>query len=207
MRTLCITNLLSNLSFSVVQNNEIIVDLFLATQNQISNLSYVLEFINNQIKLEEIDRVFVTNGPGYFTTVRISCIVAQTISFLLKKELTFTDNFKALKNINKFLFEETNVIPVVKIASHRYRFKINNPNNDSDNYYSEASEIRELINIYNKERKKIIFNDFSIKELEILENEKVEFRDLSKIFRAGLVYLSSIQNLSISNDYNIRINY
>lgn len=190
-----------------MQNNEIIVDLFLATQNQISNLSYVLEFINNQIKLEEIDRVFVTNGPGYFTTVRISCIVAQTISFLLKKELTFTDNFKALKNINKFLFEETNVIPVVKIASHRYRFKINNPNNDSDNYYSEASEIRELINIYNKERKKIIFNDFSIKELEILENEKVEFRDLSKIFRAGLVYLSSIQNLSISNDYNIRINY
>ncbi|MCS6955554.1 MAG: hypothetical protein NZM44_04295, partial [Candidatus Calescibacterium sp.] len=159
------------------------------------------------VKLEEIDRVFVTNGPGYFTTVRTSCIVAQTISFFLKKELTFIDNFKALKNINKFLFKETNVIPVVKIASHRYRFKINNPNNNSNNYHSEASEIRELINVYHKENKKIIFNDFSIKELEILEDEKVEFRDLSKIFRAGLVYMSSTQNLSISNDYNIKINY
>ncbi len=39
------------------------------------------------IPLSNIDRIYVVNGPGSFTGVRIGCSVAKTIAWALKKEI------------------------------------------------------------------------------------------------------------------------
>lgn len=200
MKVLCIANILSSLSFSIVEENDIFLDLFVSTRDQIKNLSHVFNFINSQINIESIDRVFVTNGPGYFTTLRIGCTIAQTISFILSKELTYVDNFKACENISKKFSDGNALISVIKIASRRYRFKIN----QSDH---ETSNIEEIIQISKQRNYVIVSSDLNTREIEFLEREKVRYRDLSKIFRAGLVYLTSINDLELAKESYIKIKY
>lgn len=200
MKVLCITNILSSLSFSVVEGDDIFLDVFVSTRDQIKNLSYIFDFINSQINLEDIGRVFVTNGPGYFTTLRIGCVIAQTISFILSKELTYIDNFRACENVNRIFSDDSPTIPVIKIASKRYRFKL---------YQSdyETSNLEEIIQISKNKNYRIISSDLDTDEIELIKNGKVKYTDLSKIFRAGIVYLSSIDNLEFAKEYLIKIKY
>lgn len=225
MKTLCFTNILSNLSVSIIEENDEkfnnLFDFYFHDSNQIRNIPFILETIKKVEKVENIDNVFVTTGPGYFTTIRITCLIAQTISFLLKKQLLFIDSFESLKNVYIFFYknlclqnqksnqeienQSQKLIPskqmcLIKIASKRYRIKYNQID-------LETTSLEEIINLAKMENIKIIFNDLTLQEIELLKKEKVDFVDLSNIYRAGIVYISSKENLKKSLDYNLKINY
>ncbi|MFN4219929.1 MAG: hypothetical protein ACK4GJ_03285 [bacterium] len=211
MKILCFTNILAGLSVSIVEEDKEkfnnLLDFYTSDGNQIKNIPFILETVKKVEKIENIDSIFVTTGPGYFTTIRITCLIAQTISFLLKKELLFIDSFSALKNVFNFVYKNFNGKPIpneqiylIKIASKRYRLK----HNEID---LEITSLEEVTNLAKKENIKIIFNNLNQKEIEFFKKEKVDFVDLSNIYRAGTVYLSSKDDLKKSPDYNLKINY
>ena len=54
-------------------------------------------FRENKIKLEDVERIFINQGPGKFSSLRISISIAKAIS--LSKNITLTGfNSKLVKN-------------------------------------------------------------------------------------------------------------
>ncbi|MFN3477884.1 MAG: hypothetical protein ACK4ZM_00760 [bacterium] len=211
MKILCFTNILAGLSVSIVEEDEEkfnnLFDFYISDGNQIKNIPFILETVKKVEKIENIDSIFVTTGPGYFTTIRITSLITQIISFLLKKELLFTDSFSALKNVFNFVYKNFNQKPIsneqiylIKIASKRYRLK----HNEID---LEITSLEEVTNLAKKGNIKIIFSHLNQREIEFFKKEKVDFVDLSNIYKAGMVYLSSKDDLKKSPDYNLKISY
>lgn len=197
MIVLAFSNISNNLSVSLIDKDKLLLDFFIGMQNQLIMISLIFEGIKKVIDKEKIDRVFVTNGPGYYTTTRITCLIAQITAFTLKKELFFIDNFKALKNICFYIFGNQNTLPVIKIASHRYRTEGS----------IETTNLQEIINLAQKEKKDIIFTDFSEKEKEMLRESGVSFYDFSHIYRSSLAYIYSKNDLKKSENYEIEVVY
>ncbi|RJQ25625.1 hypothetical protein C4577_05270 [Candidatus Parcubacteria bacterium] len=53
-----------------------------------STLSLIKEALNQiNIKIEDIDKIYVNQGPGSFTGLRIGLSIANTVSFLLLKKV------------------------------------------------------------------------------------------------------------------------
>lgn len=68
-------------------------ELYLSVEENDNNLSEKLlptikkVFNSVNLSLSKIDRIYIVNGPGSFTGVRIACTVAKTIAWALKKEI------------------------------------------------------------------------------------------------------------------------
>lgn len=90
MRTLLIDTTTSNITVSIVENDKV---LYQHNENIISNMSSkILPIIDRglnslKLKLDDIDKIFVVNGPGSFTGIRVGVTVAKTIAWALKKEI------------------------------------------------------------------------------------------------------------------------
>lgn len=44
-------------------------------------------FDSTSISIKDVERIYVVNGPGSFTGIRIGCTVAKTMAWTLKKEI------------------------------------------------------------------------------------------------------------------------
>lgn len=90
MIMLLIDTTTSNITVSIVKDQKI---LYNYTENIISDMSSkILPIINNglnqlNLKLNDIDKIFVVNGPGSFTGIRVGVTVAKTIAWALKKDV------------------------------------------------------------------------------------------------------------------------
>lgn len=90
MRSLLIDTTTSNIIVSIIEDNNI---LFEYKETIISDMSSkILPIISNglnsiNLKLKDIDKIFVSNGPGSFTGIRVGVTVAKTIAWALKKEI------------------------------------------------------------------------------------------------------------------------
>ena len=90
MRSLLIDTTTSNIIVSIIEDNNI---LFEYKETIISDMSSkILPIISNglnsiNLKLKDIDKIFVSNGPGSFTGIRVGITVAKTIAWALKKEI------------------------------------------------------------------------------------------------------------------------
>ncbi len=201
MKVLALTSTSMFLSLSIIndsaENIFTYLELKIINNNQIMLIDKVINTIKNFVRIEDIERIFVTNGPGYFTTIRISCLIAQTISFILKKELTFIDNFKALKNIYNYFFNDLESIYAIKIASNRFKYDL----------LSQPVTLEELIKLSKKANKKIVFYDMNYQQIEKLKSNQTNYQDLSDIFNSSIIYLTSKNDLQVSYDYNIKIVY
>lgn len=90
MKSLLIDTTTSNIIVSIIEDNNI---LFEYKETIISDMSSkILPIISNglnsiNLKLKDIDKIFVSNGPGSFTGIRVGVTVAKTIAWALKKEI------------------------------------------------------------------------------------------------------------------------
>ena len=90
MISLLIDTSSSNLTVSIINNEEI---LFKYQETILSDMSSkLLPIIDSGLKelnltLNNIDKIFVVNGPGSFTGIRVGVTVAKTIAWALKKDI------------------------------------------------------------------------------------------------------------------------
>lgn len=90
MRILLIDTSTSNLTVSIIENNEV---LYNYKEKIITDMSSkIMPIIDSGLKLlnlnvSDIDKVFVVNGPGSFTGIRVGVTVAKTIAWALKKDI------------------------------------------------------------------------------------------------------------------------
>jgi len=90
MISLLIDTSTSNLTVSIINNQNI---LYKYQESILSDMSSkILPIIDSGLnklnfKLNDIDRIFVVNGPGSFTGIRVGVTVAKTIAWALKKDI------------------------------------------------------------------------------------------------------------------------
>ncbi|MBR6690378.1 MAG: tRNA (adenosine(37)-N6)-threonylcarbamoyltransferase complex dimerization subunit type 1 TsaB [Bacilli bacterium] len=90
MISLLIDTTTSNITLSIIKDDKI---LYKYQENILSDMSSkVLPIIDNgltelELKLEDIDKIFIVNGPGSFTGIRVGVTVAKTIAWALKKNI------------------------------------------------------------------------------------------------------------------------
>lgn len=90
MRSLLIDTTSSFITIAIVEDNNI---LYFYHENIIKDMSSKIipiidnGFSNLDFKINDIDKIFVANGPGSFTGIRVGVTVAKTIAWALKKEI------------------------------------------------------------------------------------------------------------------------
>jgi len=90
MKYLLIDTSSSNITVSIIENNNI---LYKYHEKIISDMSSRIMpiidegFNNTNFSLKDIDKIFVVNGPGSFTGIRVGVTIAKTIAWALKKEI------------------------------------------------------------------------------------------------------------------------
>ena len=90
MINLLIDTSTSNLTVSIIEEQNI---LYKYQETILSDMaSKLLPIIDNGLKqlnltLKDIDKIFVVNGPGSFTGIRVGVTVAKTIAWTLKKDI------------------------------------------------------------------------------------------------------------------------
>lgn len=90
MRCLLLDTSSSHILISVIDNDEVIYEYKKSIESDLA--SKILVLIDSglkacNIKIDDIDRIFVTNGPGSFTGVRIGVTVAKNIAWALDKDV------------------------------------------------------------------------------------------------------------------------
>ena len=90
MRLLLIDTTTSNIIVSIVENDKVIYEY---RDKILSDMSAkILPIIKDGLdslnwQLEDIDKIFIVNGPGSFTGIRVGVTVAKTIAWALKKDI------------------------------------------------------------------------------------------------------------------------
>ena len=103
MINLLIDTSTSNLTVSIINNQEII---YKYQETILSDMSSkLLPIIDNglkeqNLKLENIDKIFVVNGPGSFTGIRVGVTVAKTIAWALKKDIIPISSLELIATTN-----------------------------------------------------------------------------------------------------------
>lgn len=103
MISLLIDTSTSNLTVSIMNNKEV---LYKYQETILSDMSSkLLPIIDNglkehNLKLENIDKIFVVNGPGSFTGIRVGVTVAKTIAWALKKDIIPLSSLELIATTN-----------------------------------------------------------------------------------------------------------
>ena len=103
MISLLIDTSTSNLTVSIINNEEV---LYKYQETILSDMSSkLLPIIDNglkehNLKLENIDKIFVVSGPGSFTGIRVGVTVAKTIAWALKKDIIPLSSLELIATTN-----------------------------------------------------------------------------------------------------------
>ena len=181
-----------NKTFSkVLQSDKFINDLM---------VKYILDFIaENDLKFEDLSKIFVNQGPGSFSGLRTSLAIAKGISISRNIKLYGYDNFRW--SCAKFYNKKDIIYSLIKIREKYFVQKFDK----KLNVILQPKEIaeKEIIENYNNEFKVIpknISNQFNkkilkLKNLNIVElnHKELEFLHLQGLLNEDLIkplYLS-----------------
>lgn len=103
MISLLIDTTTSNLMVSIIKDQDV---LYKYQENILSDMSSkLLPIIDSglkqlNLKLNDIDKIFVVNGPGSFTGIRVGVTVAKTIAWSLKKDIIALSSLELMSTTN-----------------------------------------------------------------------------------------------------------
>ena len=182
----------STLMLSIVKDNEIVDTLTLesAREHSVYAVEKLKEIIEkNNLTPNDIDKIFVVNGPGSFTGIRIAITIAKTYAYALNKE----------------------IVPVSSLKMKILGFS------DYDNYVSIMKDKKEMsfIGIYDNDYNTIFEGLISEGEIEeriseLKGNNKIIRYESDDVDRKDLDILSIVKyynNVPTINPHNVNPNY
>jgi tRNA threonylcarbamoyladenosine biosynthesis protein TsaB len=155
-------------SFNVIDHEEVL------TKNNLTDL--MVELIDNKMKLHnkklsDISSVYLVDGPGSFTGVRVSTVLAKTICitnyanlyscssnyFQTKSDKKFISVIDARANKKYLLIKNKYNSEKIKIVTNDNILEIvqNNPKHDFYNYYDTNFILQNIKSITAKKFKKV----------------------------------------------------
>lgn len=117
MRILYIDTTTTYLYTGVVEDNKLLSEIKKEYKKDLSsvtlkNISDMLDSIH--LKINDIDKIMVVNGPGSFTGIRIGVTLAKTLAYSLKKKIITISSLEAMA-----LSSKKNVITIPIIDARR----------------------------------------------------------------------------------------
>ena len=101
MISLFISTATKRLLVSIIKDNEVIYSFNEYNDNTLSErIMPVIDdaFNKSNITANDIDRIYVVNGPGSFTGIRVGITIAKTIAWVLKKEIFTISSLELLSS-------------------------------------------------------------------------------------------------------------
>lgn len=98
---------------AVVSNDKLIGEIKLKLDKDLSSftLPKIKELFDNcHLKLNDIDKIIVVNGPGSFTGIRIGVTIAKVMAWSLKKEIITISSLDAMANSSE---KDVYVVPFI----------------------------------------------------------------------------------------------
>lgn len=151
MISLFIDTSLSNVSISILKDGKILSIINENIPNEHSK--YATSYVKKALDLAKVDaldveKIFVVNGPGSFTGVRIGVTIAKTYGYLINKGIIPVSSLKSLVLSCKHDFLVMSIIPANK--SNYYVGIYNNKNTSIiDEMCVNKEQLLELIKQYN----------------------------------------------------------
>ncbi len=150
MIRLFIDTSLANVSISVIKDKEELATISKSIPNMHS--VYAVSFVKQVLDIAKIDanlidEIYVVNGPGSFTGLRIGVTIAKTYGYLIKKDIIPVSTLKMLAISSNTDGVIMSIIPANK--SHYYVGVYDNDYNILyDEKFASKEEVLELANKY-----------------------------------------------------------
>lgn len=154
----------SNITVSILNDTKVICEYIKKIDSDMS--SKILPIIDNllkdnQLNLEQIDKIFVVNGPGSFTGVRIGITICKTIAWALKKDIITLSSIELMATTKT---EKKYLVPMIdarrgNVFAGIYDNELNCIKND------QLININELIDHLDDNYELISYDNIDIKNL------------------------------------------
>ena len=160
---------------------------------------YTVKYIDDILKENgyfpnDVDNIFVVNGPGSFTGVRIGVSVAKTYAYLLQKNVIQVSSLRAMS----LSVDNKMAISLIDAKNNNYYVGIYDMFDNSVSYetFTTKEDVLEKIKKYD-DAKLISNKSFKIESYEV---EKVEL-DIENIVK---IYLSEFKKVNV---HEVKPNY
>lgn len=165
-----------NIIVAIIKNDETIYKKNIENKNDLSEklLPIIKEGIEStNHKINDIEKIYISNGPGSFTGIRIGVTVAKTLAWALKKDIITISSLEVIASINT---DKKYICPLIDARRGAVYTGIydNDLNEIISNTYTNMNEFIENLNI-NKED--ILFVSYE----NLLDNIELPNVDIIKI--------------------------
>ena len=208
MISLFIDTSLVNVSISIIKDGKILS----LIEKEIPNMHsvYATKFIKDaldeaKIDANDIDNLFVVNGPGSFTGVRIGVTIAKTYGYLIKKDIIPVSSLKSLA-----ISAQHKGIILSMIPANKSSYYVGVYDNDYHEIIPEQFMKKEnVLELCNKYDPYIVSTDTSIMGTHKVKKQNLDilriisyYMDKEKVNYFKLVpnYLKQPQALEAKND-------
>ena len=150
MISLFIDTSLSSVSISVIKDNKILslIEKDIPNMHSIYTTSYLKKALDDaNINPLEIDNIYIVNGPGSFTGLRIGVTIAKTYGHLIDKNLTPVSTLKAIAISSDY---RGIIMSVIKANKSNYYVGVYDKNyqNVIEEKFINLSNLMDLVNKY-----------------------------------------------------------
>ena len=168
----------SDVSIAIIRDNKLIdkITQNIPNKHSIYTVSYIDQLIKKcNLNPKDINKIYVVNGPGSFTGIRIGVTIAKIYAYLSDIKIVPISSLKqiAISDNNKLS------LSILKANSNNYYIGLydNEYNEIIKEQFASTQEVKDIINKYNP---KIISNtDINIENIEI---KKIDL-DIEKIIK------------------------
>lgn len=163
------------------------------SEKLLPSIKNALESINK--KIDNIDNIYVVNGPGSFTGIRIGVTVAKTISWSLNKKINTISELELLSSGD---YDKKYIIPMID-ARRNYVYAGIYDNNGNNVYKDSYISIDNLLN---KVKEITSLDDF-----KFVSYDEIDLKDVEKPNINVLKLIKKYKDVESLNPHFVNPNY